>query len=116
MLFAAQHHWQWCTLMSNDQVIGDFAADFSAANGVAAVQKNEHSEHANEVQQCDKTLSNNAKYKAKLTKAASRSIDYPGELLISISRPEHCRITSCWQSQGYKESVRFFSQRYTCDI
>ena len=42
-----QHPHQQCTMMTNHQVIGDFAADFSAANEVAAVQKNEHSEHAN---------------------------------------------------------------------
>ena len=36
-------------MMTNDQVIGDFAAAFSTSNGSAAVRENERSKHADEV-------------------------------------------------------------------
>ena len=81
--FATQHHRQRCTMMTNDQVIGDFAAAFSTTDGSAAVQENERSEHADEVRWRDQTLSDNAKYELKLTKAAGRSVDDPRELLSS---------------------------------
>ena len=70
-------------MMTNDQVIGDFAAAFSTTDGSAAVQENERSEHADEVRWRDQTLSDNAKYESKLTKAAGRSVDDPRELLSS---------------------------------
>ena len=61
VLFVTQHHRQRCTMMTTDQVIGDFAADFSFSNGSTAVQENECSEHADKEWWGDKVLSNNAK-------------------------------------------------------
>jgi hypothetical protein len=36
-------------MMTNNQVISDFTADFSTSNGSATVRENGHSGHADEV-------------------------------------------------------------------
>ena len=67
--------------MTNNQVIGDFAAAILTSDGSVTVQENERSKHINEVRWRDQILNNNAKYKAKPTKAAGRSVDEARELL-----------------------------------
>ena len=51
--------------MTNDQVIDDFTAAFSAADRLEAVWENERSKDADEERLCDQNyLSNSAKYRA----------------------------------------------------
>ena len=81
--FALQHHRQRCTMLTNEQVIGDFAAAFSGADEPATAQENARNERADEMRWRDQILNENASYESKLVKAAGRSLDDPPELLRS---------------------------------
>ena len=78
--FALQHHRQRCTMLTNEQVIGDFAAAFSGADEPATAQENARNERADEMRWRDQILNENASYKSKLVKAAGRLLDDPPEL------------------------------------
>ena len=77
-------------MLTNEQVIGGFAAAFSGADEPATSQENERNEHAHEMRWCDQILNENSSYELKLVvKAAARSLDDPPELLRSNLRDRH---------------------------
>ena len=81
--FALQHHRQRCTNMTNSQVIDDFCAAFSHADGSAAVHESERCARADEIRWRDQTLADNSTHEIQMAKAAGRSADDAADMLES---------------------------------
>ena len=62
-------------MLTNNQVIGEFAAAFSGADQPTTAQENAHSECSDEMWRRDQILTENTSYELKLVKGAGRLLD-----------------------------------------